>query len=124
MPQQLLAVQAKTRLSLGKSISQFLSRQNEADYAILKWLTINKGGDCKAYSLYYSEVLEEEPEGSLNIVELTPVDPDNSPAINEFDTMEEALEFATVTYGASPQKYVAESMIDEQYASYLKEHNR
>jgi hypothetical protein len=124
MTQQLLEVQAKTRLSLGKSIAQFLSRQDEADYAVLKWLTISKGGDYKSYSIYYSEVIEEEEGGLLDIVELTPVDPDDSPIINEFDAIEEALDFATATYGASRHKYVAESMVSEQYTSYLKERNR
>jgi hypothetical protein len=122
MSQQLLEVQAKTRLSLGKSIAQFLSRQEEADYAILRWLTINKGGEYKSYSIYYTEAIEEED--SLDMVELTPVDPDDSPVISEFDTMEEALAFAAATYGASPHNYVAESMISEQYTSYLKERNR
>jgi hypothetical protein len=48
MARHLSEIQARTRLSLGKSIGQFLSRQDEADYAIIKWLTVNHGGDEKA----------------------------------------------------------------------------
>lgn len=120
MARHLLEVQAKTRLSLGKSIAQFLSAQQEADYTILKWLSISKGGDEKEYSVYYSEVIGEDDENELDIVEFTPLDPDEYPYITEFDTVEEALAFATTAYGASVHEYVAESMIGEEYAHYLK----
>jgi hypothetical protein len=108
------------RLGMGKSIAQFLSRQDEADYALIKWLTISKGGDEKAYSSYYNEVIDEGPENILDLVELTPADPDESPVVEEFDTIEEALAHAIATYGALPDKYVAESMVGEEYADYLR----
>ncbi len=105
---------------MGKSIAQFLSRQDEVDYALIKWLTINKGGDEKAYSSYYNEVTNGGPENILDLVELTPADPDESPVVEEFDTIEEALAHAAATYGALPDKYVAESMVGEEYADYLR----
>jgi hypothetical protein len=43
--------QAKTRLSLGKSIAQFLSCQQQVDYTIVRWLPTNKVGDYQAYSI-------------------------------------------------------------------------
>jgi hypothetical protein len=121
MARHLSEIQARTRLSLGKSIGQFLSRQDEADYAIIKWLTVNHGGDEKAYSIYYCEVIDEGPENSLDLVELTPVDPDESPVVNEFDTIEEALAFAVATYGALSHKYVTEGLVNDEYADYLGE---
>jgi hypothetical protein len=108
------------RLNMGKSIAQFLSRQDEADYALIKWLTINKSGDEKAYASYYNEVIDEGPENILDLVELTPADPDDSPLIEEFDTIEEALAHAAATYGALPDKYLAESMVGDEYADYLR----
>lgn len=120
MARHLSEVQARTRLSLGKSIGQFLSRQDEADYAIIKWLTIDQG-DEKAYSIYYSEVIDEGPENYLDLVELTPADPDDSPVVEDFDTIEEALAFAATAYGALPHKYVTESMVNDEYADYLHE---
>jgi hypothetical protein len=54
------------------------------------------------------------------LVELTPVDPDDSPVVDEFDTIEEALVHATVAYGASPHKYVTEGMVNDEYADYLR----
>lgn len=119
MARQLLEVQVKTWLSLGKSIAQFLTAQHEVDYTILKWLTISKGGDEKEYSIYYNEVFAEEDE--FDLVDFVPVDPDDAPHTAEFDTIEEALEFARASYNASPHKYVSESMISEEYVSYLQE---
>jgi hypothetical protein len=54
-------------------------------------------------------------------VELTPADPNDSPVVNEFDTIEEALAFAAATYGALPHKYVTESLVNDEYANYLGE---
>jgi hypothetical protein len=65
-------------------------------------------------------VIDEGPENSLDLVELTPADPDESPVVDEFGTIEEALAFAAATYGALPHKYVTESMVNEEYADYLK----
>lgn len=112
-----------TRLSLGRSVAQFLSAQSEADYTVLKWLSISKGGEEKAYSIYYSEVLSDEEESGLDLMALAPVDYDNDPVITEFNTIEEALVFAAETYGALAHKYVAESAINEEYISYLKANN-
>jgi hypothetical protein len=108
------------RLNVGKPIAQFLSRQDEAGYALIKWLTISKESDESACSIYYSEVIDEGPENILDLVELTPADPDDSPVIEEFDTIEEALAHATATYGALPHKYVIESMLGDEYADYLR----
>ena len=77
MSRYLSEVQVRARINLGKPIGQFLSRQDAADYAIIKWLTIYSGGKEKLYSLYYSGVIDEGPENFLDLVELTPVDPDD-----------------------------------------------
>ncbi|RZK33606.1 MAG: hypothetical protein EOO57_12840 [Hymenobacter sp.] len=120
MSRYIAEVQVRARLSLGKSVGQFLSREDAMDYAIIKWLTIYKGGDEKEYSLYYNEVIDEGPENFLDLVELTPVDPDDSPVVEEFDSIEEVITFAANTYGALPHKYVTEGMLNDEYADYLR----
>jgi|GEM_PF-2240472 len=122
MARHLLEVQAITRLSLGKSVAQFLGYQHESAYTILRWLTIDIG-DEKAYAVAYHEVFDEGSENECDIGEFSRLDPENLPygVVDEFDAAEEAMAFAAETYGASAQKYVAESMIDEEYATYLKE---
>lgn len=121
MARYLLTIQAKTYLDLGKSIAQFLSYQDEADYIILKWLTIDKG-DEKAYSVTYHEVFDEEDEQNFDIGGFLALDPTELPfgVLTEFDTVDEALRFAEQAYGALAHRYVTESMIDEEYAAYLK----
>jgi len=118
MARYLSQAQLVARLSLGKSIGQFLSSQDEAGYAIIGWLTITKG-DEKAYSSYYCEIIDEGPENSVDLVELTPADPDNSPVVEEFDTIEDTLAYAAMAYNALPHKYVTESMVNDEYADYL-----
>jgi len=122
MARHLTEIQAKVRLNLGKSVAQFLSYKDEAEYTILKWITIDRGGDEKPYSVNYHEVFDEGSENDLNIHEFSEVDPAELPfgIIDEFDTADEALEFAAESYQASTQKYVTESMINEEYADYLR----
>jgi hypothetical protein len=119
MVRHLLKNQAKTRLSLGKSIAQF-----EPDYTILRWITVYKGDD-KAYAVACHEVFDEGNEDELDIREFSHVDSENLPyrVIHQFDSVEEALVFAATTYDASAQSYVIESMLDEEYSSYLRARN-
>lgn len=109
------------RLSIGKSVAQFLSAQKAEDYTILKWFTIGEGEE-KPYSLYYHEVFDEGDEHNLNLFDFSPLDPEDLPfgLISEFETIEEVLIFAENEYYASPIKYVPENMINEEYAKYLK----
>ncbi|TVT40558.1 hypothetical protein FNT36_13870 [Hymenobacter setariae] len=120
MTRYLSEAQLTARLNLGKAVGQFLSRQDLTDYAVIKWLTIYKGGEEKEYSLYYNEVIDEGPENFLDLVELTPVDPDDYPVIEEFNSVEEVLVFAARKYGTSLHKYVTDSMVNDEYADYLR----
>jgi len=123
MARHLSEIQAKTRLNLGKSVAQFLGYWDEPNYTVLKWLTISSGDE--GYAVTHHEVFDEGSEDELGIGEFSRLDPENLPygVADEFDTVEEALAFATVTYSASVQQYVTESMIDMEYADYLKRRN-
>ncbi|TGE09437.1 hypothetical protein [Hymenobacter fodinae] len=122
MGRYLVSTQAKTRLSLGKPIAQFLLPK-EGDEVILRWVSIDSGEE-KAYCVAYHEVFDEGEEDFTDIVEFTTALDENGEEVDsittEFDTIEEALTFANTEYGALADKYVAESMIGSEYADYLK----
>jgi len=112
--------QLTSNLRLGKSIEQWLSYIKENDYAIINWLRIDKEKD-DMYSVSYFEVFDEGSEEFIDIYEFSKLDPDEPYGIiNTFNSVEESLEFATRTYGASIDKFVSGGMIQEEYRDYLR----
>ncbi|ULT23506.1 hypothetical protein KUH03_30695 [Sphingobacterium sp. E70] len=117
MAKYLAADQIRARLRLGKSVEQWLGVVQETDYTILRWLSIDKESD-ESYSVAYFESFDEGNEEFLDIYAFSLVDPDEPfGAIDTFSSITEALEFAEVTYKASPLKYTAAGMIQEEYKS-------
>ena len=110
--QELLA-----RIHLGKTVAQWLTHVEVADYTTIKWLTI--GRDNNQYYVLYQESFDEGDEEFWDIVEFSPVDPDADEEAS-FDFAEDAVKFAIKQYGASIDKFVAGGMINEEYARYLK----
>ena len=109
--------QIRARLRLGKSVEQWLGVVQETDYTILRWLSIDKESD-ESFSVAYFESFDEGNEDFLDIYAFSLVDPDEPfGVINTFSSIAEALEFAGVTYKASPHKYTAAGMIQEEYRS-------
>jgi len=109
----------QSRLRLGKSVEQWLGDFQEEDYTILKWLSINMEKD-ESFSVAYFESFDEGNEDFLDIYAFSLVDPD-APfgVINAFYSIADALEFAEVTYKASPHKYTSAGMIQEEYRDYI-----
>ncbi|WP_316812580.1 hypothetical protein [Pedobacter heparinus] len=120
MSRYLLPEQLKSNLRLGKSVEQWLGHQQEDGYVILKYIAIEKERNGE-YSLLYMEHIDEGNESFLDIYDFSYVDPDEPAVINLFDSVEEVLDFALNTYGASLDKYVSAGMIQEEYADYLNE---
>lgn len=114
----LLQEQLKTHLLLGKPIEQWLSHQKQDGYTVLKWLRIDKEKDA-TYSVSYIECFDEGDEGFLDIYEFASLDLDEPSIINSFDTIHEALTFATDNYQATESKFVSAGMIQEEYKNYL-----
>lgn len=109
----------QSRLRLGKSIEQWLGVVHGTDYTILRWLSIDKESD-ESFSVVYFESFDEGNEDFLDIYAFSLVDPDEPfGVINTFSSISEALEFAEVTYKASPHKYTAAGMIQEEYRDYI-----
>jgi hypothetical protein len=110
--------QLKTNLRLGKSIEQWLSTNRVDNYSIIKWLTIEKEMDG-VYNVAYIESFDEGNEDFIDIYEFSTIDPDEPHGIvNTFNSVEEALKFSIITYGASSDKFVSAGMIQEEYRDY------
>ena len=119
MAEYLMDEQIRARLRLGKSVEQWLGVVQEADYTILRWLSIDKESD-ESYSVVYFESFDEGNEDFLDIYAFSLVDPDEPfGVIHTFSSVADALEFAEATYKASPHKYTAAGMIQEEYRYYI-----
>ncbi len=105
------------RIRLGKEVAQWLGHVDEADYTIIKWLTIGKTGN--QYYVLYQESFDDGDEEFCDIAEFSLVDPDADEEAS-FDSAEDAVDFAIEQHGTSSDKFVAGSMIGEEYARYLK----
>ena len=105
------------RIRLGKEAAQWLGHVDEADYSIIKWLTVGKTGS--QYYVLYQESFDEGDEEFCDIIEFSLVDPDADEE-DTFDSAEDAVNFAVEQHGASIDQFVAGSMINEEYARYLE----
>lgn len=119
MIQYLTDDQIRTRLRLGKSVEQWLGAAREVDYAILKWLRIDKENDG-SISVAYFECFDEGNEDFMDIYAFSLIDPDKPyGVIHTFPSIVDALEFATFTYKASSHRYISTGMIQEEYRYYV-----
>ena len=114
--------QLKSNLSLGFPIEQWLSHYKEEDYTVIRWLRIDKEKD-QNYTLAYFECFDEGNENALDIYEFSMLNPDEPfGVLNQFDNIEDALNFSENSYGASIEKYVSAGMIQEEYHDYLRQY--
>jgi len=100
-------------------VEQWLGVVQEADHTILRWLSIDKESD-ESFSVAYFESFDEGNEDFLDIYAFSLVDPDEPfGVIDTFSSVADAVEFAEATYKASPNKYTAAGMIQEEYRDYI-----
>ena len=113
-PQELIA-----RVHLGKQVEQWLSYFNEADYTVIKWISIAE--EEGQFGVTHFESFDEGDADFHDVQEFSVVDPENEPygITHLFDSVEAAVAFATESYGASVNKFVASGMIGEEYKKYL-----
>ncbi|MCW8313847.1 hypothetical protein K7A41_21650 [Sphingobacterium sp. InxBP1] len=112
----------QSRLRLGKSVEQWLGVVQEADYTILRWISIYKETN-RSFSVAYFESFDEGNEDFLDIYSFSLVDPDEPfGVIHIFSSVADALEFAETTYKVSPHKYTASGMLQEEYWDYICRH--
>ena len=119
MKQYLNKDKIQSRLRLGKSVEQWLGVVQKDDYTILRWLSIDMESD-ESFSVAYFEPFDEGNEDLLDIYAFSLVDPDEPfGVIDTFSSVADAVEFADATYKASPNKYIAAGVIQEEYRDYI-----
>jgi len=106
------------RIRLGKEVTQWLGHVDEADYTIIKWLAVGRTGN--QYYVFYNESFDEGDNDFGGVIEFTAVDPDADDTEASFNSAEDAINFTVEQHGASIDKFVAGSMINKEYARYLK----
>ncbi|BAU52062.1 hypothetical protein [Mucilaginibacter gotjawali] len=52
------------------------------------------------------------------------MNPDEPELLNNFDTVDEALQFVLTAYSATLDKFVNRGMIQDEYKDYLKTRNK
>ncbi|TLM97178.1 hypothetical protein [Hymenobacter jeollabukensis] len=119
MSSYLTILELIARVRLGKEVEQWLSYVQEAESAFIRWLSIGK--DKNQFIVTYFESFDEGDEGFHDVHEFSVLDPEDAPYGTgyEFDSVEEALAFATEAYGASIDKFVAGGMIYTEYAKHF-----
>jgi hypothetical protein len=113
-PQELIA-----RVHLGKPVEQWLSHVHEADYTVIKWISLD--GEEKQFGLTYFESFDEGEDGFYDVHEFSVINPEDEPfgVTHIFETVEAAVAFAVSNYGASAEKFAAFGMIAEEYRKHL-----
>ncbi|HEX8350367.1 MAG TPA: hypothetical protein VF598_10425 [Hymenobacter sp.] len=105
------------RVHLGKEVEQWLSYYHEADYVVIRWLVIGK--DQGQFTVAYHESFDEGDAYFHDVHEFSALDPDEDGTTHMFDSVEEAVAFATENYGAAADKFVAGGMIQQEYTKHL-----
>jgi hypothetical protein len=113
-PQELIA-----RVHLGKEVEQWLSHYNEADYTIIRWISVAKKEG--QFGVTYFESFDEGDEEFYDVHEFSVIDPEDEPygTTYLFDSVEATVAFAIENYGASAEQFVASGMIYQEYAKHL-----
>ena len=124
MARYLDSASLKTNLRLGKSVEQWLPHQQLPDYTVLRYIVIT-GQDDDAYDVAYIESFDDGDENFFDVYSFSTLDPDEpGGVVNTFESVADAIEFAVNTYQASPDKFVNQGTIQEEYLDYLKTRNR
>lgn len=115
-PKELIA-----RVHLGKQVEQWLSYFNEADYAVIRWLSIAE--EDGQFGVTYFESFDEGDNDFHDVHAFSVIDPENEPhgTTYFFDSVEATVAFAVENFGASADRFIASGMIGEEYKKYLLE---
>ncbi|HVG45053.1 MAG TPA: hypothetical protein VM890_10000 [Longimicrobium sp.] len=106
----------------GRSVEQFLGGYMDGDERALRWVEIRP--EPNGVALLLHQVYDEGDEGFLDVYEFTEVDDgterDGPAAEHHLSTLEEALLLAGELYGADPDHFVNEGVIQDEYRDYLR----
>jgi hypothetical protein len=107
-------------LEQGRTVEQWLGTRVEGGDGVLKWLSIERLRTGRTI-VRLVEVLDEGNPHFLDVYEFTPYDADaDLGVIHEFDSPDDALEYAVVHLGADSDRFVNEGGVQDEYAAYLK----
>jgi len=115
----LIYEQIRANLSIGKPVEQWLPPKVHPNYVELRTLTINKERDS-SYTTSYIEYFDDGNDNFTDIYAFTFRNPDEPEVSNNFDSIDEALQFALGNYNATPDKFVNAGMLQDEYKDYLK----
>ena len=112
-------------ISAGKTVEQFLGAfERDGDQAI-RYLTIRKQGE--RFWLHNHEVYDEGSEDYLDLYAFEYLEmPEDrfEPFPTEFNTMEDALRYASAEFGADSRRWVNKGVVQDEYSDFIRSRNQ
>ncbi|WP_420127915.1 hypothetical protein [Longimicrobium sp.] len=120
MTRYLLLPYVRSALNRGGSVEQFLGGFQHDGEPAIRWIALRQEEDAVVLSVY--EAYDEGGEDWLDVYAFQPVgdsDEFGLAAEHHLSTVDEAIAFAVERYGASPDRFVNGSMVQDEYRDYL-----
>lgn len=109
----------KRALGRGRSVAQFLGGEVRAPFgAIIRWLTIREDRDA-GHVVHLHEASDLGSDTFVDVGELPSIHGEEE-LETTFSSFEAALAYAVEKLGAARDRFVDESMIDDEYADFLR----
>lgn len=115
----LLPFAIRSALNRGRAVEQFLGGFEHNGSPALRRLTLQP--ENASVTLLVYESYDEGGEDDLDLYEFSEVDgePGDPAAEHPCATLEEALTLARTRYGADPDRWVNEGIIQDEYQDYI-----
>jgi hypothetical protein len=115
MPRYLTSAQIESAMGREKPVEQFLGSSGEGSIA---WLEIRPALD--GFQLWRFEVMDGGTEDFVDLYSFSPVEGDwPEEPLSVHDTLVDAMHAAAALCGASPDRWVNQFVIQEEYEDYL-----
>ncbi|HLM65927.1 MAG TPA: hypothetical protein VK358_00300 [Longimicrobium sp.] len=119
MTRYLVPAFIKSAIHRGVSVEQFLGGFDADGEPALRYMELRPKED--RVELWVHEVYDQGDESYLDLYDFTPLDDDaeDEPATQAL-TLDEALALARDRFGAHPDRWVHEGVIQDEYLDYLR----
>ena len=119
MTRYLLPPFIQSALNRGHAVEQFLGGFEYEGSPALRWLTLQPEEDGVTLLVY--ESYDEGGEDFLDLYAFSEIDGEqgDSAAEHPCATLDEALTLARTRYGADPERWVNEGVVQDEYQDYL-----
>jgi hypothetical protein len=121
MRRYLTRSECEAALNRGRQIEQFLGGYLEGCDPAIRYAVVRRENERLVATVY--EHYEPSDANFFDVGEFRSVQPDSDPEDHYFDSLDEAISFLTYDRGASPDKFVNQGMVDEEYKDYAKAKN-